>query len=69
MITPFMPYFPLILVLARKYRPDFGIGSMMALMLPYTVAFFLASGVFFAVWYTLDIPFGPGVESVYTPAK
>lgn len=69
MITPFMPYFPLILVLARKYRPDFGIGSMMALMLPYTVAFFMTSGIFFAAWYTLDIPFGPGVESVYTPAK
>jgi aminobenzoyl-glutamate transport protein len=65
MITPFMSYFPLILVMARKYMPDYGIGSMIALMLPYTVAFFLASGVFFIVWYSLGIPFGPGVENVY----
>jgi aminobenzoyl-glutamate transport protein len=67
MITPFMTYFPLILTMARKYRPDYGIGSMMALMLPYTVGFFLASGLFFVVWFSLGIPFGPGVENVYVP--
>ncbi|NWH07617.1 MAG: AbgT family transporter [Alphaproteobacteria bacterium] len=65
MITPFMSYFPLILVIARKYRPDFGIDSMIALMLPYTVAFFIGSGAFFVAWYLLGLPFGPGVESVY----
>jgi aminobenzoyl-glutamate transport protein len=68
MITPFMSYFPLILVMARKYMPDYGIGSMIALMLPYTVAFFLASGFFFVLWYLLGLPFGPGVETVYTPS-
>jgi aminobenzoyl-glutamate transport protein len=67
MITPFMSYFPLILVMARKYMPDYGIGSMIALMLPYTVAFFLASGAFFVLWFLLGMPFGPGVESVYVP--
>ncbi|MCE9522440.1 MAG: AbgT family transporter [Alphaproteobacteria bacterium] len=67
MITPFMSYFPLILVMARKYLPDYGIGSMIALMLPYTVSFFLASGAFFVGWYLLGLPFGPGVESVYKP--
>ena len=69
MITPFMSYFPLILVMARKYMPDYGIGSMIALMLPYTVAFFLASGAFFIGWYLFGLPFGPGVESVYTPGR
>ncbi len=67
MLTPFMSYFPLILVMARKYMPDYGIGSMVALMLPYTVSFFLASGAFFVLWYSLGIPFGPGVENVYVP--
>jgi aminobenzoyl-glutamate transport protein len=67
MITPFMSYFPLILILARKYMPDYGIGSMIALMLPYTIAFFISSGIFFAVWFSLGIPFGPGVENVYVP--
>ncbi|MBL9097443.1 MAG: AbgT family transporter [Alphaproteobacteria bacterium] len=69
MLTPFMSYFPLILVMARKYMPDYGIGSMVALMLPYTVSFFLASGAFFVLWYSLGIPFGPGVENVYVPGR
>ncbi|MBP6011455.1 MAG: AbgT family transporter [Alphaproteobacteria bacterium] len=69
MITPFMSYFPLILVMARKYMPDYGIGSMVALMLPYTVSFFLASGTFFVGWYLLGLPFGPGVETVYVPGS
>lgn len=67
MITPFMSYFPLILVMARKYMPDYGIGSMVALMLPYTVVYFLASGTFFVLWFLTGMPFGPGVESVYVP--
>jgi aminobenzoyl-glutamate transport protein len=69
MITPFMSYFPLILVMARKYMPDYGIGSMIALMLPYTVSYFLASGAFFVGWFLLGLPFGPGVESVYEPGR
>jgi p-aminobenzoyl-glutamate transporter AbgT len=38
-------------------------------MLPYTVAFFLASGTAFVAWYLLGMPFGPGVESVYVPGQ
>jgi aminobenzoyl-glutamate transport protein len=68
MITPFMTYFPLILIMAQKYRPDFGIGSMIALMLPYTIAVFLASTTLFTVWYMLDLPFGPGVTRDYVPS-
>jgi hypothetical protein len=60
MITPFMSYFPLILVMARKYMPDYGIGSMVALMLPYTVAYFLAAGTFFIGWFLLDPALRPG---------
>ena len=68
MITPFMPYFPLILAVAQRYRPDFGIGSMIAMMLPYTLAFFIASTSLFVVWYLLDLPLGPGVSSAYAPS-
>lgn len=66
MITPFMTYFPLILIMAQRYRPDFGIGSMIALMLPYTIGIFLASTTLFVAWYLLDFPLGPGVSRVYT---
>jgi len=69
MITPFMTYFPLILIMAQRYRPDFGIGSMIALMLPYTIAFFFASTALFTAWYLFDIPLGPGIERTYTPGQ
>lgn len=42
---------------------------MVALMLPYTVAFFLTSGSFFIAWYLLDLPFGLGAVSHYVPGK
>lgn len=66
MITPFMSYFPLILVMARKYMPDYGIGSMIALMLPYTIGFFVVTTAFFAGWFLMGLPFGPGVETILT---
>jgi aminobenzoyl-glutamate transport protein len=66
-ITPLLAYFPLILITAQRYVPQAGIGSMVALMLPYTVAYFLAAGAFFIGWFLLGLPFGPGVENFYVP--
>ncbi|MEM8617795.1 MAG: AbgT family transporter, partial [Pseudomonadota bacterium] len=43
-ITPLMVYFPLILVFARRWVPDFGIGSLTATMIPYSV-WMLISGI------------------------
>ncbi|HCX11216.1 MAG TPA: hypothetical protein DHU81_12940, partial [Hyphomonas sp.] len=36
-ITPLMVYFPLILVFARRWQSDFGLGSLTAMMIPYSV--------------------------------
>ena len=41
---------------------------MVALMLPYTLAFWLFTGLFFSAWFLAGIPFGPGVSSIYVPA-
>jgi aminobenzoyl-glutamate transport protein len=62
-ITPVMPYFPLVLVAARRYLPDFGIGSMVALMLPYSLAILVGSLLLFAAWLALGIPLGPGTAT------
>lgn len=62
-ITPVMAYFPLVLIAARKYLPEFGIGSMVALMLPYSLAFLVASLAFLALWLGLDLPLGPGTAA------
>lgn len=59
-ITPLLPYFPLILIMCQRYVPGFGIGSLVATMLPYSVWFGIGSAVLFGLWFGLDLPFGPG---------
>lgn len=60
-VTPIMAYFPLIVVFAARYDKRSGIGTIIALMLPYFVALTIAWTLLFAVWYLLGIPWGPGV--------
>jgi aminobenzoyl-glutamate transport protein len=59
-ITPLMSYFPLILITAQRYVPDAGIGSLVALMLPYSIWFGLTSTALFALWFAFGLPLGPG---------
>ena len=58
-ITPLMAYFPLVLITAQRYVPQAGIGSMVALMLPYSIMFGLSSTAMFALWFVADLPLGP----------
>jgi aminobenzoyl-glutamate transport protein len=59
-ITPLMPYLPLILIFAQRYVPEFGLGSLIATMLPYSIAILLTSILMMAVWFILGLPLGPG---------
>jgi aminobenzoyl-glutamate transport protein len=59
-VTPIMAYFPLIVVFAARYDKRSGIGTVIALMLPYFVALVIVWTLFFVLWYVLKIPLGPG---------
>ena len=59
-ITPLMVYLPFIVVLAQKYKRDAGVGTVVSLMIPYTLALAVVWILLFVVWYSLGIPFGPG---------
>ena len=59
-ITPLNQYFPLILGFAVRYVPKTGIGSMIALMLPYSVAFLITWTLMLMGWIALGLPVGPG---------
>jgi aminobenzoyl-glutamate transport protein len=67
-ITPLMPYMPLIIAFAQKYEPRIGLGTLLTLMLPYSVAFAIGWTVLLAFWLLLGIPLGPGSGMVYPPA-
>jgi aminobenzoyl-glutamate transport protein len=59
-LTPLMPYFALMVVFAQRYQKDAGIGTVIALMLPYTLVLTVAWTLFFIAWFVLGIPVGPG---------
>jgi aminobenzoyl-glutamate transport protein len=59
-VTPLMPYFALIVIFAERYRKKVGVGSIISLMLPYTVVLLVVWTALLVVWYLLGIPLGPG---------
>ncbi|MFN3835550.1 MAG: AbgT family transporter [Glycocaulis sp.] len=65
-ITPLMVYFPLVLVFARRWVPEFGIGSLTAAMLPYSIWLLITGIIMTIAWVYLGLPLGPGAEVGYT---
>ncbi len=59
-ITPLMVYLPFVLTIVQRYQKGAGIGTVVALMLPYTLAIGIAWIALFIVWFVLGIPLGPG---------
>ena len=66
-ITPLMTYFAFVIVIGRKYQKDFGIGSLVSLMLPFSIAFLMAWTILFLVWGMLGLPLGPNAEIFFDP--
>ncbi len=59
-ITPLMVYLPFIITVAQGYDKKSGIGTIIALMLPYTIVVIVAWILMFIFWFLLGIPLGPG---------
>ncbi|WP_245173743.1 AbgT family transporter [Erythrobacter sp. A6_0] len=65
-ITPMMSYFGLILAWATRYQKDLGVGTLIAMMLPYSMFFIVAWSAFFYLWtFILGLPVGPGSPTYY----
>jgi aminobenzoyl-glutamate transport protein len=58
-INPLLPHFALVVGFARVYQKDAGVGTIVALMLPFTVATFIVWTILFLIWFALGLPFGP----------
>ena len=59
-ITPMSPYFALALTFLQRYYKPAGVGTLMSLALPYSLAMVTGWFIFFLIWYFLGIPLGPG---------
>jgi aminobenzoyl-glutamate transport protein len=59
-VTPLMVYLPFMVTIAQRYQKDAGIGTVIALMLPYVLIIAVVWIILFVVWFRLNIPLGPG---------
>jgi aminobenzoyl-glutamate transport protein len=57
-ITPLNAYFALVVVFAQKYDKNAGVGTVVALMLPYVIWILVAWTALFAAWYLAGLPWG-----------
>ena len=63
-ITPLNPYFPLVVVYCQRYVKGTGIGTLAAMMLPYSLWFLCSWSTFLLIYYALGFPLG--LQSSYT---
>lgn len=69
LITPMMSYFGLIMAFAARYMRNLGIGTLIAMMLPYSVVFAIGwTALFYIYVFVLGLPVGPGAPTHY-PAQ
>jgi aminobenzoyl-glutamate transport protein len=58
-INPLLPHFALVVGFARRWQQDAGVGTVVAMMLPYSAATMISWMLLFFAWYLLGMPFGP----------
>lgn len=66
-VTPLLVYFPLVLVFCQKWEPKYGLGSLLAAMVPYSIGLLLVGLALVVGWSTFDLPLGPNATMTYTP--
>ncbi|MEX0680052.1 MAG: AbgT family transporter [Balneolales bacterium] len=63
-ITPLLPYFPLVVVFCQRYVKNTGIGTLVSMMLPYAFIFMIVWSIFLLIYWMIGIPLG--LQASYT---
>jgi aminobenzoyl-glutamate transport protein len=66
-VTPLMPYFPLVVMFCQRYVKSTGIGTLISLMLPYSLTFLASWIALLLVYWSLGIPLGLQAPYTYVP--
>ncbi|MCR9132096.1 MAG: AbgT family transporter [bacterium] len=64
-ITPLLPYFPLVVVFCQRYVKNTGIGTLISMMLPYSIIFGITWTIFLLVYWWIGIPLSFEASYVY----
>ncbi|TVQ60656.1 MAG: hypothetical protein EA378_11255 [Phycisphaerales bacterium] len=68
-VTPLNSYLVIILVFMQRFAPKAGMGTLIAMMLPYSVVFAIVWTIFLLLWMQTGLPLGPGdPNQVFAPA-
>ncbi|NKI17947.1 AbgT family transporter [Spongiibacter sp. KMU-166] len=59
-ITPLMPYFGVVVAFMKSHDNEAGMGTLLAMMLPYSICFLLGWSLLLAAWLGAGLPLGPG---------
>jgi aminobenzoyl-glutamate transport protein len=65
-VTPLASNFPLALIMCQRWKPEFGVGSMISLMLPYSISFMAGGLLLLSIWSGFQLPVGPGAPAAYS---
>ena len=63
-VTPLMPYFPLVVAFCQRWVKNTGIGTVTSLMLPYSITLLITWSLALGLYWALGIPLG--LQSTYT---
>lgn len=66
-ISPLMPYLPIIIIFAQRYDKRTGLGTLMSVMLPYSIAFAIGWTIMLIAWLGFGLELGPGAVATYAP--
>ncbi len=64
-ITPLLSYFVIVVVFTQKYDKKAGIGTLVSMMLPYSISLLIAWSILLIGWLLLGLPIGPGTPTFY----
>lgn len=64
-ISPMMSYFALIIAFFQKYESRAGLGTIVAVMLPYSITFLIGWTTLFGLWIAFGLPVGPDTSLAY----
>ena len=61
-ISPLMSYFAMAVAFMQRYKKDSGMGTLISLMLPYSMCFLVGWTMLMVVWFIIGLPIGPGIS-------
>ncbi|WP_391488013.1 AbgT family transporter [Leclercia tamurae] len=65
-IIPLMVFFPLVVVYCQRYVKGAGVGTLVSIMMPYSIAFFVSWSLFLLVWWGMGLALGVAVPYTWS---